>query len=264
MKYSFMSFSTPKLSSAEMIQTASRYGYDGIEPRLDAGHAHTVEVGTTAEKRVAIRQMFVDSNVSLACLATSLSYADPSQSEGMLNQTHERIDLAGDIGAPILRVFGGRIPQGVSREQATDLLVESLSAVAEHAAERGVTLCLETHDDWCDPRHVVAVVRQVNHPAIAVNWDLMHPVRLGFATIDEGFEMLKPWVRHLHAHDGIGDGGQLVPIGQGDYNHKRVIELLVEAGFDGYISGEWIDWEPYEVHLPRELATLEGYEKAVS
>jgi hypothetical protein len=38
------------------------------------------------------------------------------------------------------------------------------------------------------------------------------------------------------------------------------VQLLRAAGYDGYLSGEWIDWEPCEVHLPRELATMRVYE----
>ena len=262
MKYAFMSFSTPKLSLAKMIHVAEQYGYDGIEPRLDAGHAHGIEASTTPEERAAIRHLFADTEVGLACLATSLRYADPDQTKDILHQTRERIDLAVDVGAPALRVFGGRIPEGVSRERAIGLLVESLGSVAEYAAQRGVTLCLETHDDWCNPLHVAAVVERVNQPAVAVNWDVMHPVRTGHATMDEAFEALKPWIRHLHVHDGVGgESLELVPIGQGDYDHRRVVELMMSLDFDGYISGEWIDWEPYDVHLPRELAMLKRYEQ---
>ena len=39
---------------------------------------------------------------------------------------------------------------------------------------------------------------------------------------------------------------------------------MLSISYDGYISGEWINWEdPYEVHLPRELATLKRYESEV-
>ncbi|OPX25266.1 MAG: hypothetical protein B1H02_01895 [Candidatus Latescibacteria bacterium 4484_107] len=262
MKYSFMTFSTPDLSLSEVLEVAERYGYDGIEPRLDAKHAHGIEVETTSEQRAAIKQQAADAGIALACLATSLEYADPDQTEAMLRQTHERIDLAGDVGAPAMRVFGGKIPEGVSREQAIDLLAESLGAVADHAAQRGVTLCLETHDDWCNPAHVAAVVGQVNRPSIAVNWDIMHPVRTDNATIDESFEMLKPWIRHLHIHDGDDSG--LLPIGEGIVDHRRTIELLMTIKFDGYLSGEWINWESYTIHLPRELETLKHYEQELS
>ena len=50
----------------------------------------------------------------------------------------------------------------------------------------------------------------------------------------------------------------------GIVDHKRALELLKEMGYEGYISGEWIQWEPAEVHLPRELATLKRLEAEIS
>ena len=259
MKYSFMSFSTPALSFAEMLEVARRCGYDGVEPRLDAKHAHGAEVAAAAGERESIRKLAADQVVQIACLATSVKYADPADTDEMLRQTHERIDLAGDVGSPAIRVFGGRIPEGITRDQAIDQLVRSLGEVAHHAAERGVTICLETHDDWCDPVHVAAVLERVNHPAIAANWDIMHPIKRGGATMDSAFETLKPWIRHLHIHDGTDAG--LVPIGTGDIDHRRAVELLKTIDFNGFLSGEWINWEPYDIHLPRELAAMKGYER---
>ncbi len=253
-----MSFSTPSLSLAEMLDTALRYGYDGIEPRLDAKHAHGVEAGATAGERESIRKLAADRGVAIACLATSVKYADPAETDEMIRQTHERIDLAGDVGAPAIRVFGGRLPDGLTREQAADQLVRSLRDVADHARERSVTICLETHDDWCDPAHVAAVLSRVNHPAVAANWDIMHPIKRGGATMDSAFEALKPWIRHLHVHDGTDAG--LVPIGTGDIDHRRAVELLRTIDYQGFISGEWINWEPYDIHLPRELAAVKVYE----
>ena len=120
MKYSFMSFSTPSSDLAEMIDIARRFGYDGIEPRLDAKHAHGIEVGATPEQRRGIVEQVEEGGIALACLATSLRYADPSTTDEVIRESHERIDLAGDLKVPTLRVFGGAIPEGVSREAAAD------------------------------------------------------------------------------------------------------------------------------------------------
>ncbi len=266
MKYAFMTFSTPQLGLADVLALAGRLGYDGVEPRLDSGHAHGIEVATGAAEREKARGAFAESGVAAACLATSCRCADPATHEEMVAATHERIDLAGDVGCPRLRVFGGAFPESASREHAIDLLAAGLSAAADHAAERGVTLCLETHDAWCDPHHVAEVLRRVDHPAVGANWDVMHPVRGGHATIGESFEALRPWIRHLHVHDGADREGKfaLVPIGSGDIDHRRVIELLKGVDFAGYLSGEWINWEPHETHLPRELAALKAYEAGLS
>lgn len=262
MKFAFMSFSTPGMSLTEMLETARRYGYDGIEPRMDAGHAHGIEVGASPEKVAEARRQAADAGIALACLATSLTYADPAKVGEMVQGTHERIDLAAALGIPALRVFGGQIPKGVSREQAIAGSADALRSVAGHASEKGVTLCLETHDDWCTPAHVAALMLRVDRPSIRVNWDIMHPVRRGNATIDESFETLRAWVSHVHVHDGTtGEKLEMVPIGQGEIDHRRALDLLMKAGYAGHISGEWINWEPWEVHLPRELATLRQYER---
>lgn len=263
MKYSFMSFSCPELSLDEMLSLAARLGYDAIEPRITAGHSHGVEPEVRIAARNEIRKKVEDAGIALSCIATSCRYAEPATSQQQCEQTLRAIDLAGDVGCSRVRVFGGTIPAGVSREEAVDLVVQSLTSAAGHAAERGVTLCMETHDSWCDPSHVAEVMRRVDHPAIAVNWDIMHPVRVAGSTMDEAYETLKPWIGHVHFHDGVTEGGssKLVPIGQGDIDHRRAVELLKGASYDGYLSGEWINWEPYETHLPRELETMKRYEE---
>ncbi len=264
MKYSFMTFSAPELDLEEVLALAGRLGYDGVEPRTASGHRHGVELDADQATRREIKHKAADRGIALCCVATSCRYADPATAQEQVDETLRYVDLASDVGAPRLRVFGGKIPDGMDRAQAVDLLVESLGAIAGYVQDQGVTVCVETHDDWCDPKHVAEVMRGVNHAAVAVNWDIMHPVRVAHATMDAAFETLKPWIRHLHVHDGEAGGGPLRPIGEGVVDHKRAIQLLLAHGYDGYISGEWINWEPYEVHLPRELATLKRYEAEVS
>lgn len=261
MKYAFMSFSTPALKLAETLEVAARYGYEGIEPRLDADHGHGIEAAISPGDREAIRAQVAETEIELCCLATSLTFADPAKTASMEEQSHARIDLAGDLGVPALRVFGGKIGEGLERDAAIDLVAGSLRHVADHAAERDVVLCMETHDDWCAPAHVAAVMERADHPALAVNWDIMHPVRTAGATMDEAFEALKAWIRHLHIHDGTsGPELKFAPIGDGVINHRRALELLMPSGYEGYISGEWIGWEAHDVHLPRELGAMRGYE----
>jgi len=261
MKYAFMTFSTPEMSLADVLAAAKKYGYDGIEPRLDAKHGHGIEVAASAAQRAAACRQAEEAGIALACLATSLRFADPAKTDQTITEAHERIDLAGDVGAPCMRVFGGELGEGLSREDAIDLVTDSLGKLADHAAERNVTLCMETHDLWCDPRHVAAVLKKVDHPNIAANWDIMHPVRMELASVDESFEAIRPWIRHLHIHDGtIGEHYELRPIGEGGVDHRRALELLASIGYEGFLSGEWIRWQPAAEHLPRELATLKRYE----
>ncbi len=175
------------------------------------------------------------------------------------------IDLAADLGAKRIRVFGGQLGEGLEREAAVEIVAAALSETANHAEDRGVYICMETHDEWCDPKDVAAVMARVDRSHISVNWDVLHPVRTGFASIDESFETLKPWIRHVHVHDKDTLDGELAPIGNGFVDHRRAIEHLLSIDYGGFISGEWIKWsDPYEVHLPRELKTMKGYEDSLT
>jgi len=270
MKYSFMTFSCPELSLQEALSVAGRFGYDAIEPRIQSEHKHGIELDAPAKARAAARRAAEESGIALCCIATSCCFADPTTAAEHVETARAAIDLARDVGASRIRVFGGRLPDGVGRGQAIDLVVRSLSLVADQAEARGVTICMETHDAWCDPEDVAEVMRRIDHPAVAVNWDIMHPVRVAGASIDHAWETLKPWVRHVHFHDGVPDGGlsrygvptmALAPVGRGEIDHERAVRLLQEAGYSGYLSGEWINWEPWEDHLPRELEMMKGYEQ---
>ena len=255
-----MSFSCPELTLDEMLAMAKEFGYDGIEPRISSNHQHRVEFDTNQHQRKEIKQKALDIGIAIGCVATSCRYADPKISQDMVNDTEKAVDLAADIGSSRIRVFGGKIGDGLDRTDAVELVAESLLSIADYASKRGVSICVETHDDWCNPIDVAAVMEKADHSAIAVNWDIMHPVRRGYATIEESFESLKPWIQHLHIHDGSAQKS-LLPIGEGDIDHKSAIERLSTIAFDGYLSGEWIGWDdPYRNYLPRELQTLKRYQ----
>lgn len=261
MKYAFMSFSCPELELEAMLLLAKRYGYDGVEPRLNAGHRHGVETNTTGPERKQIKKVLEKTDAAICCLATSCSYANPATSHQQIEETKRMIELAADIGTPVIRVFGTN-QSGFPMEEAYGNVAASLKALAGFAARENVTVCLETHDDWCNPQEVARLMREVGHPAIAVNWDIMHTVRDGGMSVEKGFEMLQPWIRHVHVHDAVDCKDRMIfkPMGEGDFDHRTAVRLLKKCGYEGFLSGEWmVDWKPEEF-LPKELCVLKSYE----
>lgn len=262
-----MTFSCPTASWDEVLKMATTYGYDAVEPRIGSGQSHGVETDADAATRTARRAAAEKAGIAMAAVACSARYADPTTTEENVQLTLDAIDLAADIGAKRLRVFGGKLGEGMSREDAIKHVADALTSVAPRARERGVYVCVETHDDWCDPKHVAAMLERASDEFIACNWDIMHPVRVAGSTMDEAYNILKPWIHHCHIHDGITtDDGKLemVPIGEGAIDHRRALELLEADGYDGYMSGEWINWQPAEEHLPREIKLMRDIEKAIA
>ena len=89
MKFSFMTFSCPELSWAEVVEAARRFGYEGVEPRAQAGHRHGIEPEASASARAAARKAAEDAGVEIACLATSCRYvlADPGERAAMVEES---------------------------------------------------------------------------------------------------------------------------------------------------------------------------------
>jgi sugar phosphate isomerase/epimerase len=120
---------------------------------------------------------------------------------------------------------------------------------------------LETHDSYCDADWCASTVRLAATPGLGIVWDIMHPFRVG-QSIEHAFEAVKGLVRHCHAHDAIvGPSGEfdMRLMGEGLIPHDEAIALLVRAGFEGHISGEYIDFLPADDLLPHEAEVLRAY-----
>ena len=259
MKYAFMSFSTPKQTLSQMISTAEELGYAGIEPRIQSKHAHGVELEATEEQKKEIRDKIASSNVDICCLATSLKYCQQEDDTTVIKNSKELIQFASEVNIPRLRVFGGEIPDGVSRETAITRIIDTLSKLASFAEDHNVDLCLETHDDWTNPVFLTQVMEGINHSSIGLTWDILHPILKGFNMTEVG-EALKPWIKHVHIHDHLGAQKGWTSIGNGIVDHKAALECLNNMSFDGYLSGEWIGWNEPEEHLGPEIATMKKLE----
>jgi len=100
MKISFMTWACPDWTLAQVLAGAIRYGYDAVEPRVEAEHAHEIELDTTKKQRKAIKQQFADCMVEISALATSRRYAIAADHElaESVDLTKRYVDLAADLG----------------------------------------------------------------------------------------------------------------------------------------------------------------------
>ncbi len=242
-KLATMSSVCPDWSLDEIIAAMQRHGYQGLEPRVEWGHACGIEGDLSAEQRQAIKQRMADAGLDICCIATSVRMAVPDVEErnGHIADLKTYIDLAGDLDCPYIRTFGGQRDGAVPLQVAVEYTAEGYLQVMEQAQSRGVTVLLETHDDWCHSASVRAVVEQANHPNLQALWDFMHPQRV-LEKPEESFLALGAYTRHTHAHDGSYVDGKLVvgALGKGIFDHALPLKLLAEAGFAGYFSVEVI------------------------
>ncbi len=225
MKYAFMSFSCPELTLNEMLALAQRLGYNGIEPRLSSGHRHGIESTLAPAARRTARRQVEDSGIALCCLATGARLADPAATAENIGAVERAVRAGrGCRLRPAAGIRGrtGPRPQPQCGGRSPGRGICAALAAEAAAAGRHPVSGIRRLDD---PAHVATVMHRANHPAVAVNWDIMHPVRQSGYTMDNAYHALKPWIRHVHFHDGVDVAGelQLRPVGTGAIDHRRAV-----------------------------------------
>ena len=243
----FMSSVAPHWSLDQLIAAAKQYGFDGIELRVQWGHAFKLELDSTKAQRNEARRKFTDAGVVVSCLALSarLAQATDEARDAQVDEVARYAELAADLGAPAMRVFGGPIPEGFTMATLRDKTAAAFGKAAAKCAGLGVTPCLETHDVHNNPEDVAYIIKTANHPNLGVVWHAAHHMRLGISAAD-AYKQLKPYVRHCHISEGPRTGQEHsgdapIPLGSGNGNVFQVMKLLKADGFTGVMSWEWIN-----------------------
>lgn len=247
MKLSFMTFVCPEWPIEKVVQFAKEANYDGVEIRVDANHQHNVSSQSSAETRRDVKQLFADAGVEIPCVATSVQFgaADPAKRRENIEAAKANLDLAADLGAPIIRTFaGGGIPQ--LTEEAAAYIAEAFDEVGDYAKELGVCPMLECgHDIIKTGVEASEVITRVKTSNFCVLWN--------YSTIDDQtFDLLKQHLRHFHVHDPVLDP-------END-NVLHLAKRMKGVGYKGYLSLEIIKGHNLpENQLIETAKRLKGY-----
>jgi sugar phosphate isomerase/epimerase len=227
-----------------IVEGMLRHGYVGLEPRVGWGHRAGLETDLSPAARAEARRRLEDAGLAVCCVASGARFAAtaPAERRASLAETRRCIELAADLGCPLVRTFGGPRSEPWQLHHYVEHVVEGYREVLPEASAAGVTLLLETHDDWSASAPVRAVVERVGHERCAVLWDLLHPMRV-MERPEVTFQNLSALTRHLHVHDydyGPDGRSRAAALGEGLYDHEPPLRLLADAGFSGYASVEII------------------------
>jgi sugar phosphate isomerase/epimerase len=270
---SFTTLGCPTWTLEEIAANASKMGYDAVDFR---GLQETLDITESAAfttDLAATKRLFADHGVAFSGIATSARFATEDQAELTKNfdEARRNMALAAELGAPVLRVYGGRVPEGYTVETILPALIDNLRQIGDEAEDYGVTLALETHDDWTDSAVFARLMREVDHPRVRVLWDLHHPYRTNGEAAAYTYQNLAPYTVSTHVKDskpvadtGDGHDHQYVLLGEGDVPLQEMLSLLVDGGYTGYAILEWEKrWIPSlpdpEVAFPQYVEQMRAW-----
>lgn len=255
-KYALCNESLQEFSWPEQCEIIGAAGYDGVEIASFTLVKESVEELTAAKRKQMVQDM---KNAGIECAGLhwlltppphGLHFTTPDQQIRQKTVTYlgQLIDFCGDMGGKIM-VFGSppqrSTSQGISIEEATDYFADGLAKVADHAAERGVTILIEplpkTSTDVVNTlEDAVKVIRKLNHPAISSMFDFHN-------TLDETepfvnlIEKYYDHIQHIHVQNM---DGTLILSDKIPTEFMPVFRKLKELNFKKWVSLEVFDFKP--------------------
>ena len=213
----------------EIIQVSNKLKLDGVEFRAEAGHKHGVELETSADERSEIKKKMADAGLITAGLGTSVrfEYPEPEERKKQVEHTKEFVQLAKDIGAERVRVFGNCFPPGRPKEDLVGWITEGLLEISEFAADHAVEVDLEMHGDLWYWEPCVKIMENVDKTFIGLveNCD---PREVVGGSVKPSYERVAPYIRHVHMHN----------LEDVRFPYRELFEMLYLDDYQGFLSME--------------------------
>ncbi len=266
LKLAFSTLGCPRWTLRQIVENAARMGFCGVELRGLSGDLNITARPEFTTALADTARLFTDHGIAISCLSTSARYAvvENAERENCLDETRRYLELAARLDAPAVRVFGGQVPDGHTRQSILPAMVDSLRQMGDEARQFGIVLAVETHDAWTDSATLAALISQVDHPHVRVLWDLHHPFRLNGESPALTYATLGHYTVSVHLKDSLPDqqgGYHYVLPGEGDVPLREMVTLLLQGGYNGYLTLEWEKrWYPElpepEVVFPEYVRTM--------
>ena len=249
----FSTLGCPAWEWDKILNFAQQHRFAAIELRGFKGNMDLPSLSMFAADHIAQAKNEIRSHeLRIACVSSSanLYFEDPNKRAKELSDAKRFIDLAAALGAPYVRVFGGKDQSDTSPAPSADIKARVASGLRElgaYAAPHNVTVILESHDHFTASATLKDVLQAADSDHVGLLWDAHHT----FATAGEDPEytvkQLGSWIRHTHLKDSIGSGEdrKYVLTGRGNVPIEGQIEALQSISYKGFYCFEWEKvWHP--------------------
>jgi len=184
-----------------------------------------------------------------AACGSSMVQADAGKRASVLADIKKWVDVADRLGASHLRVFAGTLPPGVTVQQATDWVVESMKAACDYSSAKGIMLGLEDHSGVSQTANVcLEIMHRVNSPYAGINLDITHFIPSATQDAYAQIAACLPYATVSHIREWFDDG---TPI-----DMDRVWKLYADAGHKGAMSIEYEGGDPAATGVPKLAAKV--------
>lgn len=215
------------------IQAAADLGLDGVQLFNIGDELDPANLSKTGREDVKAYIASKGLDISAICGDEGLGFANPETVEKSMARAKSFLQLAVDLGTPIVTTHIGTIPDDPNHI-AWKTMTAALEDLGVYAEKIGGFFATETGPE--EPSLMVKFFKTLKTQSIKVNYDPANLTMSGFDAV-KGVHELKDYIVHTHVKDGKR-GGPEMPVGQGDVDWKGYVKALSEVGYKGYFAIE--------------------------
>ena len=224
------------------LQRIAKAGYSGID--VSGTHGPSEDPGSFNEaRRLLTRKTAEDLGLHIEAIITHAPLTDtlfdPNRKPLDLPGT---IDLAQDLGAPVVTFHMGGYRDGVRRATVWKKTVDAIRAAADYAMARHVDLAVDgIWPIWIDdsPDSLQRLFDDVGAENFGVNFDPCYLTLIGVDPVAFAKRFHRRIVHgHLKDHRGKYPKWKHLLPGKGEMNYQRIFRGLAEVKFDKAVAVE--------------------------
>jgi len=248
----FSTLGCPKWEWKKILEFASQHGFAAIELRGIEGNLDLPSLPLFAPNRIdQTKEEIAANKLKIACVSSSANlYVDDPAKRAKQLDARRFIDLASSLGAPYVRVFGGKADSDkspVPDHQTKSRVAAGLRELGQYGAPKSVMVIIESHDHFTSSATLKDVLRQADSEHVGLLWDAHHTFATSGEEPEATVKELGQWIRHTHLKDSTGSGEdrKYVLTGRGNVPIERQIKALESIGYKGFYCFEWEKlWHP--------------------
>ena len=249
----FSTLGCPAWNWPRILEFAHQHGFSAIELRGLQGNLDLPSHAAFAADRFEqTKKEIRDHKLRIACVSSSanLYIEDPDKRAKELADARRFIDLASTLGAPYVRVFGGKAQSDnapVPDDPTKARVAAGLRELGQYAGPKAVTVIIESHDHFTSSATLKDVLKAADSEHVGLLWDAHHTFAASSEDPEFTVKQLGPWIRHTHLKDSVGKGEdrKYVLTGTGNVPIERQIKALQSIGYKGFYCFEWEKvWHP--------------------
>src|ERR671935_576770 len=197
----FSTLGCPAWPWPKILDFAAEHQFAAIELRGILTNMDLTKVPEFAPEHIAdARRQLAAHGLVVSCLGASANMhdMDAAKHAAQLEEARAFIDLAQQLGAPYVRVFGNEYVKDVPRDQMLAHIAGSLHELGDYARPKGVTVLIESHGAFTDSPALLEILQKADSPNVALLWDAHHTFVSGKEEPEQTVAKLGRYIRHTH------------------------------------------------------------------